>query len=47
MLDVRDVARGLILAAEKGGNGEAYILSGTRVTVDELKQAAQKLAGLL
>jgi dihydroflavonol-4-reductase len=35
-VDVRDVARGLILAAEKGQSGRHYILSGTQVQVPEL-----------
>ncbi len=34
--DVRDVAKGHILAAEKAKKGEVYILSGERVTVEEL-----------
>ena len=35
-VDVRDVARGLILAAEKGQTGRHYILSGEQVQVPEL-----------
>lgn len=35
-VDVRDVAAGLILAAEKGESGRHYILSGTQVQVPEL-----------
>jgi dihydroflavonol-4-reductase len=35
-VDVRDVANGLILAAEKGENGRHYIFSGTQVRVLEL-----------
>jgi dihydroflavonol-4-reductase len=35
-VDVRDVANGLILAAEKGKNGRHYILSGNRIQVPEL-----------
>ncbi len=34
--DVRDVAKGHILAAEKAKKGEVYILSGEKVTVEEL-----------
>lgn len=32
-VDVRDVAEGHILAAQKAGSGENYILSGQRVTM--------------
>jgi len=35
-VDVRDVARGLILAAEKGQTGRHYIFSGAQVQVSEL-----------
>jgi dihydroflavonol-4-reductase len=35
-VDVRDVARGMILAAEKGKRGETYIIRGERVSVGEL-----------
>jgi dihydroflavonol-4-reductase len=35
-VDVRDVANGLILAAEKGKNGRHYIFSGNQVQVPEL-----------
>jgi dihydroflavonol-4-reductase len=37
-VDVRDVARGLILAAEKGQSGRHYIFSGTQVDVPELME---------
>ena len=37
-VDVRDVARGLILAAEKGQPGRHYIFSGTQVHVPELME---------
>ena len=37
-VDVRDVARGLILAAEKGQSGRHYIFSGTQVHVPELME---------
>lgn len=34
-VDVRDIAKGMIAAAEKGRNGECYILSGYAHTLDE------------
>ncbi len=37
-VDVRDVARGLILAADKGQPGRHYIFSGTQVQVPELME---------
>jgi len=37
-VDVRDVARGLILAAEKGQPGHHYIFSGAQVQVPELME---------
>ena len=37
-VDVRDVAQGLILAAEKGQSGHHYILSGSQVQVPELME---------
>jgi dihydroflavonol-4-reductase len=37
-VDVRDVANGLILAAEKGKTGHHYIFSGSQVQVPELMQ---------
>lgn len=45
-VDVRDVARGLILASEKGRPGEAYILAGNRITLDELRRKTQAAAGV-
>jgi len=41
-VDVRDVARGLVLAAEKGRSGRHYIFSGWQVQVPELMD---KLSG--
>jgi len=46
-VDVRDVARGLIQARDKGISGEIYILSGTRVTISDLHRMAQKTAGII
>lgn len=44
-VDVRDVAEGMILAAQKSKPGEIYILSGERITVDELMLKLQKITG--
>ncbi|MCB9232904.1 MAG: SDR family oxidoreductase [Bacteroidia bacterium] len=44
-VDVRDVALGHILAAEKGKSGEVYILGGERMTVRELVDLTARLAG--
>lgn len=40
-VDVRDVARGLILAVKKGQKGRPYILSGAQVQVSELMKALE------
>lgn len=45
-VDVRDVASGIILAAERGRRGEAYILSGERVKVRELLATLEKISGI-
>ena len=43
-VDVRDVANGLILAAEKGQTGQHYIFSGSQVQVPELmKELARNI----
>ena len=44
-VDVRDVARGLILAAEKGQRGRHYIFSGAQVQVLELMKELEKDIG--
>ena len=44
-VDVRDVARGLILAAEKGQLGRHYIFSGTQVHVPELMEELSRGIG--
>ena len=44
-VDVRDVATGLILAAEKGRTGESYILSGERITVHDLLSMLEEVTG--
>jgi dihydroflavonol-4-reductase len=45
-VDVRDVAVGHILAAEKGKAGENYILSGERVTMDEIMSMLEEITGV-
>ncbi|MBN1374059.1 NAD-dependent epimerase/dehydratase family protein [Candidatus Dojkabacteria bacterium] len=45
-VDVRDIARGLWLAKEKGKSGEDYILSGYTITVKELFRSLSELTGI-
>ena len=45
-VDVRDVAKGHILAAEKGINGNYYILSGYKITLDELMIILEEITGV-
>ena len=45
-VDVRDVAEGHILAAASGRSGEAYLLSGTQVTVSNYRRLVQDAAGI-
>jgi dihydroflavonol-4-reductase len=45
-VDVRDVARGIILAGEKGKTGESYILSGEQITVPQLLALLATLTGI-
>jgi dihydroflavonol-4-reductase len=44
-VDVRDVANGLILAAEKGQSGRHYILSGAQVQVSDLMKELERNIG--
>ena len=44
-VDVRDVAKGMIAAAEKGENGECYILSGYAHTLDEFIKTLASVCG--
>lgn len=44
-VDVRDVARGHILACDRGLKGELYILSGWQIKVLELKKLVQDVLG--
>ena len=41
-VDVRDVARGMILAVEKGRSGEVYILSGEQIKINRSKTTGTK-----
>jgi dihydroflavonol-4-reductase len=45
VVDVRDVARGHVLALEAGRRGERYILGGADLTLEELFAALSDLAG--
>jgi dihydroflavonol-4-reductase len=44
-VDVRDVSRGLVLAAEKGQSGRHYIFSGAQVQVPELMKELERNIG--
>jgi len=44
-VDVRDVAQGLMLTAEKGIKGESYILSGERISVRYLLETIREVTG--
>lgn len=45
-VDVRDVAQGHVLAAEKGSPGEKFVLSGRWVSVDEIMEEISEAAGV-
>ena len=45
-VDVRDVARGMILACRSGRQGETYLLPGERISIAQLVSRIQKLRGL-
>lgn len=45
-VDVRDVAKGLIQAADRGRTGETYILSGARIEIAQIKQVVQEFIGI-
>lgn len=45
LVDVRDVARGIVLAAERGRSGARYILGGENVSVRELARRVGALCG--
>jgi dihydroflavonol-4-reductase len=44
-VDVRDVANGLIAAAEQGRKGESYILSGQKISVRYLLETVREITG--
>ena len=44
-VDVRDVADGLITAAEKGKRGESYILSGQKISVRYVLETVREVSG--
>ncbi len=45
-VDVRDVARGMILACRSGRKGETYLLPGERISVTRMASLVQKQRGL-
>lgn len=45
LVDVRDVAQGMILAAERGRIGERYILGGTDLALDDLVRRIDRVCG--
>src|SRR5262249_5657281 len=46
VVDVEDVATGALLAMDKGGNRERYIVSGENVTVKQLFDLVAELSGI-
>jgi len=45
-VDVRDIAGGMIAAAENGRSGETYILSGEQITIPALFTLLEKASGI-
>ena len=45
-VDVRDVAEGIIKAAEKGKPGECYILAGNYISVKDLMKTIEEITGV-
>jgi dihydroflavonol-4-reductase len=45
LVDVRDVAAGMLLAADKGRTGERYILGGENVALSDLLRLLEQLSG--
>lgn len=46
LVDVRECARGHVMALEKGGSGERYILGGEDLTLKQILDKLSKLTGL-
>lgn len=44
-VDVQDVAKGIMLAAQKGRTGERYILGGTQIEINDLIALIEEAAG--
>lgn len=44
-VDVRDVTAGILAAAERGGNGECYLLAGHQASIRELAEIVHELTG--
>ena len=44
-IDVRDVAKGLILAGQRGVKGEVYILSGEQISIRKLFSSLERISG--
>jgi len=45
-VDVEDVARGALLAMEKGGDRERYVISGDNITLKEMFDLTAEMAGI-
>jgi dihydroflavonol-4-reductase len=45
LVDVRDVATGMVLAAERGGAGERYVLGGNNVALRDLLILLEQISG--
>ncbi|MCG8642864.1 MAG: NAD-dependent epimerase/dehydratase family protein, partial [Desulfobacterales bacterium] len=45
-VDVRDLANGMISACKRGRSGEGYIISGNRITVDEIIHYFRTITGI-
>ncbi len=46
LVDIQDCVAGHLLAAERGGSGERYLLNGVRMHVTELLELAARVAGV-